>query len=148
PRSGRPEEITHWVGMGGAVLRSDRKWRKLPCMIRHAASSSPTGVLWKYERGDRKPECHRRTATLSSASPQTDPADVRSVPLSAARSGKALAKPGRALRGAWRAFLRADRESQADSAAPGRPLARGPLPLAPDPLPRAPRPAPRTPDPP
>src|SRR4051794_41871442 len=47
PLSGRPEEITHWVGVGGGCLRSERKWRESPGLIRQPGSSSPLGVLWE-----------------------------------------------------------------------------------------------------
>jgi hypothetical protein len=45
PPSGRPDEMTHCVGTGGGVLRSERKCRNSPCLIRQVARSSPLGVL-------------------------------------------------------------------------------------------------------
>jgi hypothetical protein len=87
----------------GNARQADRECAAGPRIVSPSARRSTCALpaeaakpLWKYERGDRKLKCCRRTATLSSASARPNPAEVRSVPLSPAGS---LAKPWQSREG-------------------------------------------------
>jgi len=84
PRSGRPEEITHWVGIAGGGSRSDRKWLNSPVLDQAAGELvAARRVVEELERagaGGDPPEqaeaVRDRREGRVGREPQIDPAGI------------------------------------------------------------------------